>query len=664
MSNQKPDIIYSDWAGHEPERESTAEDQGERAPIQFSSGAVTSSSTNPAPPSFIAPSDIPQDLAVIMEMVANDEVVGSIPPIDMTAAEKRKMIEEDRKLNPTKDEDLGQKAREVAGDGEKSSDSDSSSEFESSSEEESDEKLDTNPEKPMTEEEHKALKSELDALTGQKKDNGDTQIDVASDSESEIENVDDYFAGAGNFGFEFMEDDEDDAGPSGGAVILSTHEAPLPPVLQPPLSRLPQGQGLSLAGDVVSWMREKKVETWVNEQKEKIVQEDLNKQGRAHMATSVTTTDQGNLAKDGEAEGDMSIESIQDRDTSVQTEDAQKPKPVQSNFSSAGTVVIRALQSRPGDYDEGWLEEGSVLCWEDGRVLGIIHETFGPLTSPFYSVRLPPPPHPYPELDSLASGTRLFYPLNPLYRSFVNMSALHDPRLKGSDASNIYDEEIGEDEQEWSDDEIEAAAKRNRKNKRGKRRQSKTPSFVETPRTDCSPLHLDQSVDGARSNAGSVYDGHSLGGNRDLNSRGRRGQGRDRGRGRGRNGPQGNDHQFFPLPLNPMQNQQTYFQPPQPYYNAWQQSVIPDLGSFSQMMAYPHAPGQDSQNVYQPNQPSIGMPLPMFPQQAPVPSGVAINPRFASQYQMMMNMEQLSGQQNGESSQMNGYGQHNQQGYE
>jgi H/ACA ribonucleoprotein complex non-core subunit NAF1 len=39
------------------------------------------------------------------------------------------------------------------------------------------------------------------------------------------------------------------------------------------------------------------------------------------------------------------------------------------------------------------------------------------------------------------------------------MRAVRDPRFKGSDASNLYDEEINEDEQEWSDDEMEAEAR-------------------------------------------------------------------------------------------------------------------------------------------------------------------------------------------------------------
>ena len=63
------------------------------------------------------------------------------------------------------------------------------------------------------------------------------------------------------------------------------------------------------------------------------------------------------------------------------------------------------------------------------------------------------------------------------------MHAIHDPRFKGSDASNLYDEEIGEEEQEWSDDEAEAEAKKRRKNSRaGSRLSTTSRSDLNLPR--------------------------------------------------------------------------------------------------------------------------------------------------------------------------------------
>jgi H/ACA ribonucleoprotein complex non-core subunit NAF1 len=43
-------------------------------------------------------------------------------------------------------------------------------------------------------------------------------------------------------------------------------------------------------------------------------------------------------------------------------------------FQSAGTVIIRAMQSLPATGEDGWLEEGSVVCFADGRVLGTVSQ--------------------------------------------------------------------------------------------------------------------------------------------------------------------------------------------------------------------------------------------------------------------------------------------------
>jgi H/ACA ribonucleoprotein complex non-core subunit NAF1 len=144
------------------------------------------------------------------------------------------------------------------------------------------------------------------------------------------------------------------------------------------------------------------------------------------------------------------------------------------------------------------LDEGSLLLLDDRTPLGYVWETFGPTTLPHYLVRVqrkePTPiltttPHtptdaepvhdqavPGNENDtrslptsSLASTphdhfdptkifvTRAIYHI-PSLSKFVFPSAL--ARLKGSDASNIHDEEPAENELEFSDDEAEAAYKR------------------------------------------------------------------------------------------------------------------------------------------------------------------------------------------------------------
>ncbi|KAK8849461.1 hypothetical protein IAR55_004794 [Kwoniella newhampshirensis] len=578
-----------------------------------------SSSSSTASPFKLPPNpSIPQDLAVIMEMVKTHQVVGSLPPVNMTAAEKRKAVEESMRLNrldkgKSKERalDTGPSQRiDVVGDGnveeeekESSASGESSSEFESSDEdEEADSKKKNDDDLPLTEEQHRVLRTELDAFVGRSTETATTNetefvVDTDDDPDSSSDEEDESsYPGLASMGFKFMEDDEDD-GPSGGAgPITSIHEKPLPAVQLPPMEKLPEGEGVSLAGDVVSWMRDKKVETWLEKRQKEKDQVEAEVKGGDEEKKELGPE----LASGGEPPVKEEKEGGEGEDESMKPGMGQKKKPVQSSehrFTSAGTVVVRAMQSRPGAPDDGWLEEGSVLCWEDGRVLGTVHETFGPLTSPFYTIRLPPPPFPYPSPDLLATGSRLFYPLNPSYRSFVNMLAVRDPRFKGSDASNFYDEEIGEEEMEWSDDEAEAEAKRRRKQDKGnnkKRGQSKTPSVSgggHTPRLGAVPgaglparPHFDYQPSEDGSDAGSMYGGGDIederwetgsttsstrGGSRPLpapyevddpvsvlvsitpplvdggergvresrGGRGRgRGQGRERGRGRGRGG--------------------------------------------------------------------------------------------------------------------------------
>lgn len=395
------------------------------------SAAAAASAAMPPPPTptatstFAAPPvpEVVSDLALIQQMVDAGEVVGALPPLAMTAAEKRREVEAS----------LAAKKQARAMDVD-AADSDSSSEFESSSDDDDSDDGDRVPDKPMTAEEHAEMKSELDRFMGTAAAGAGSDDDSDSDSGSDL---DDLFA---RTGMEFMDDSEDEGegeGGAGGGVIMSVHEQPLPPVAQPPVNALPEDVQLIIAGDVVSWMKEKAVETW--------------------------------LAKKAEKDKEATSEAAATPDGEVATPAA--PTTTIPKFSSAGTIVIRAMQA-PG---EGWLEEGSVLCLSDRRILGTVCETFGPLTSPFYSLRLPPPPYPYPSASDLATGTKIYYPAAATYRKFVDMHAVRDPRF-ASDASNVFDEEVGDDEVEWSDDEAEAASKRKRKQK--KRGGSRAPSLA------------------------------------------------------------------------------------------------------------------------------------------------------------------------------------------
>jgi H/ACA ribonucleoprotein complex non-core subunit NAF1 len=115
------------------------------------------------------------------------------------------------------------------------------------------------------------------------------------------------------------------------------------------------------------------------------------------------------------------------------------------------TVVVKA--NTTGEYQV--LESGSLLCLADRSVIGIISETIGRVDQPMYTVRFTNDAA-IEEAGLSQSGTVVYYVVP--HSTFVFTQPLKG--IKGSDASNFHDEEVGDDEMEFSDDEKEAEHKR------------------------------------------------------------------------------------------------------------------------------------------------------------------------------------------------------------
>ncbi|KAG7396824.1 H/ACA ribonucleoprotein complex non-core subunit naf1 [Phytophthora boehmeriae] len=122
------------------------------------------------------------------------------------------------------------------------------------------------------------------------------------------------------------------------------------------------------------------------------------------------------------------------------------------NVSVPGLMMT--IKSSPGAKP---LEDGSVLCLEDRTVLGCVDEIFGPVLMPMYLVRYENAAK-MPQKATINAA--VYYPTE--HATYIVPEDIKD---KGTDASNIFDEEA--DDTEFSDDEAEAAAKRNRKRNRG-----------------------------------------------------------------------------------------------------------------------------------------------------------------------------------------------------
>lgn len=159
-------------------------------------------------------------------------------------------------------------------------------------------------------------------------------------------------------------------------------------------------------------------------------------------------------------EDDIPMPSI----SQVDTQDMPKLERIGHVHSIVDNVVLieqdKYAQESDAVYDV--LDSESLLCMEDGRVLGLVYETFGSVLKPMYTVRF----RSNTDIDHemVAIGRSVYF--LPSNSTYVLTRSI---RTKGSDASNMWDEEVAEDEVEYSDDEEEQEAKRRAKKSRSGR---------------------------------------------------------------------------------------------------------------------------------------------------------------------------------------------------
>ena len=343
-------------------------------------------------------------------------------------------------------------------------------------------------------------------------------------------------------------------------------------------------------------------------------------------------------------------------------------------------ILIKAKIS--GEYKA--LESGSVLCLADRGVIGVISETLGRVQQPLYTVRFT---NGADIIEAgLLIGTKIFFSVQ--HATFALTQALK--AYKGSDASNLHDEEVGDEEVEFSDDEAEAEHKRRLKQKKmekwnGKMQQSGGQGRAGPHGHPLQQQHL------PTDNGGLIYDdleddgpykplprptgfadmvgrreapqegiymhGNSNRSRGDFQGRGRSDRGRPRGdRGRRRGGLQDRrDHNAYSQATQgPQQNSSTATHILSPYGPpaASSQSPIgppnPNIPYSPQQPLWP----QYSQQPFQ--QPFLGFPQlqsgwPTTPAPLPFPSGAFINPAFFAGNQQGAPNQWQQGRQDGRS---------------
>lgn len=159
-------------------------------------------------------------------------------------------------------------------------------------------------------------------------------------------------------------------------------------------------------------------------------------------------------------------------------------------------VIIRGL---PSSHTNHVLDSETLLVFDDRKVLGYIYETFGPTAQPLYQVKFNST---FPlDTDKIRLARQVFHV--PGRSRFVAVDSI---RIKGSDASNLYDEEPAVYELEFSDDEAEAAHKRNLKHGR----RSRAGSVASTSSRFSTPTRMrDQDLMTDAFGSNSAYDDHS-----------------------------------------------------------------------------------------------------------------------------------------------------------
>ncbi|CAA7264796.1 unnamed protein product [Cyclocybe aegerita] len=125
-------------------------------------------------------------------------------------------------------------------------------------------------------------------------------------------------------------------------------------------------------------------------------------------------------------------------------------------------AIVRGLPSQIANRgSDRALDSDTLLVFNDRKVMGYIYETFGPTMQPLYQVNFNSS---FPlDPERVRVGREVFHV--PAQSHFVFVSQIK--AMKGSDASNVHDEEPAEDELEFSDDEAEAAHRSRLKRKRG-----------------------------------------------------------------------------------------------------------------------------------------------------------------------------------------------------
>ena len=109
----------------------------------------------------------------------------------------------------------------------------------------------------------------------------------------------------------------------------------------------------------------------------------------------------------------------------------------------------------------------NIIFLENKKYIGFIDDVIGQIDNPVYAVKIYPNIIEEKIMEKINPGDKLFFCSNKA--NVINAIELKN-KSKGCDASNAFDEEVSEDERDYSDDEEEVKAKVRRKNNKKKKK--------------------------------------------------------------------------------------------------------------------------------------------------------------------------------------------------
>ncbi|EGW34259.1 uncharacterized protein SPAPADRAFT_49317 [Spathaspora passalidarum NRRL Y-27907] len=248
------------------------------------------------------------------------------------------------------------------------------------------------------------------------------------------------------------------------------------------------------------------------------------------------------------------------------------------------SMIIKARTS--GEFRV--LKEESIFCFDDRTVIGPLFEIFGRVQQPVYRVK-------FNSEEEFAkfkgtTGKSVYYVVPDsgfLYTDTIK-------HLKGTDASNCHDEELPPEEQEFSDDEAELAAKqaKKKKNKNKKPNDKRQGEPVVSASKRHQPVASYSPINNARSSVNRRENVHDY-------------SNYSRAQPQAQPQHQPYVHTSTQQYQQPQQSQQSQYG--QPYFPHADQQYRPSQ-QFNQYQGY--------QQSFQPPQPSFQQPLyPIYPQQ-------------------------------------------------